>query len=124
MYIKRTQLAGDAMFDPAMVIRAWLSVSSTPATILGSHNVTSFSRTSAGKYIITWSRALVASAYTQVLALSTTDSAATGVTHPGYDRTASSEPLQTTTAGILVEAGTADGVSDSQLLTAVLLGPA
>src|SRR6185369_11903593 len=105
-----------------MVVRGWLSVSSTPATILGSHNITSFSRTSAGKYIVTWTRAM-ASAYAQVMAVSTTDSAAVGVTHPGYDRTASSEPLQTTTTGLLVEAGTADGVADSQLLTAVLLGP-
>lgn len=122
MFTQRQAMWGLQRIDPAMVVRGWVSFSPVPATILGSHNVTSVSRASAGHYTVTWSQAAVASAYTQVVALSAQDNAS-GITHPSFDGTASVEPLQTTSSLILLESSTSDGVTDTQLMTVVLIGP-
>ena len=105
-----------------MVIRGWVNWSPVPATVLGSHNVTSVSRASTGHFTITWSQALVASAYAQVVALAAQDNP-TGFLHPCYDGTAGTEPLATTSSLILLESVTTDAVADTQLMTAILIGP-
>lgn len=122
MYVKRGQLAGVPPFDPAMIVRGWVNFSGVAGAILGSHNVTSVSRSSTGRYVVTWAVALVASAYSQLVALAPTDSGGV-VIHAMFDTTAGGEPLLTTSSAIMTESGTADGVADTPLLTATLIGP-
>lgn len=123
MFTRREQIQGFQHIDPAIVIRGWVNFSPVPSTILGQHNVTSVSRSSGGQYTVTWAGNLVASAYAQVVALTSTDSAGS-VLHPSYNETASSEPLtaSSTLVNMMINAADTSPV-DTQLLTVIMMGP-
>ena len=122
MFATRSYLQGLAHFDPSMVVRAWINFSGTVPTLLGSNNVSSLSRSSTGKYVITWNSGTVASAYAQVISTCVEDTTNLARSCGSLNKDVA-EPATATSVAIIVNQQATDAVGDSSIITVAVIGP-